>query len=118
MHLSQIHYMPLSPQFFAVLVGLFLVVLALIQLGLLRYAYMPRRGLEDRASSCCSARCSAAISIFRSAPSGRGGDVRPRGRLLRDALRRPGRGAMARHAHRRERRRRRDSEHHVAYLLP
>jgi uncharacterized membrane protein len=47
MHLSQIHYMPLSPQFFAVLVGLFLLVLALIQLGLLRYAYM-RLGVSSR----------------------------------------------------------------------
>src|SRR5262245_36584229 len=38
--MSQIHYLPLSPGFFAVLVGFFVVVAALIQVGILRYAYM------------------------------------------------------------------------------
>jgi uncharacterized membrane protein len=40
MQFSQLHYLPLSPLFFAILVGIFLVVLALIQIGILRYAYM------------------------------------------------------------------------------
>ena len=34
------HYLPLSPAFFAILVALFLVLVALIQVGILRYAYM------------------------------------------------------------------------------
>lgn len=47
MQLSQLHYLPLSPLFFAILVGLFFVVLALIQLGILRYAYM-RLGINSK----------------------------------------------------------------------
>ena len=34
------HYLPLPLPFFALLVGAFLVVLALIQIGILRYAYL------------------------------------------------------------------------------
>jgi len=37
--LSQLHYLPLSPTFFSILVGVFLVLVLLIQLGILRYAY-------------------------------------------------------------------------------
>ena len=33
-------YLPLSPPFFAILVGIFVIILALIQFGILRYAYM------------------------------------------------------------------------------
>ncbi|MBI3436914.1 MAG: DUF1614 domain-containing protein [Proteobacteria bacterium] len=40
MQLSQLHYLPLPPAFFSILVGIFVVVLVLIQLGALRYAYM------------------------------------------------------------------------------
>jgi uncharacterized membrane protein len=40
MHLSQYHYLPLTPGFFAILVGIFVVVIVLIQVGALRYAYM------------------------------------------------------------------------------
>jgi uncharacterized membrane protein len=40
MQFSQLHYLPLAPLFFAVLVGIFFVLLLLIQLGILRYAYM------------------------------------------------------------------------------
>ena len=47
MHLSQFHYLPLAPPFFFILVGLFLILLLLIQLGALRYAYM-RLGLSSR----------------------------------------------------------------------
>jgi uncharacterized membrane protein len=34
------HYLPLAPPFFLLLVGVFVAMLVLIQLGLLRYAYM------------------------------------------------------------------------------
>jgi uncharacterized membrane protein len=40
MHLAQLHYLPLSPAFFSILVALFVILLILIQLGILRYAYM------------------------------------------------------------------------------
>jgi uncharacterized membrane protein len=40
MNLSQFHYLPLTPGFFSILVGVFLVVLVLLQLGALQYAYM------------------------------------------------------------------------------
>jgi hypothetical protein len=50
MSVSQVHYLPLAPPFFFILVGLFLILLLLIQLGVLRYAYM-RLGI----SSCSTA---------------------------------------------------------------
>ncbi|MGY3449562.1 DUF1614 domain-containing protein [Bradyrhizobium sp. USDA 4353] len=37
---SQVHYLPITPAFFAILVLAFGVLLILIQLGILRYAYM------------------------------------------------------------------------------
>jgi hypothetical protein len=37
---SPMQYLPLSLPFFSILVGLFLLVVALIQVGILRYAYM------------------------------------------------------------------------------
>jgi uncharacterized membrane protein len=37
---SQFHYLPLTPGFFSILVGLFVIVLVMLQLGALRYAYM------------------------------------------------------------------------------
>jgi uncharacterized membrane protein len=40
MHQSEMHYLPLAPAYFSVLVGIFLVLLLLIQVGALRYAYM------------------------------------------------------------------------------
>ncbi len=40
MSLDQMHYLPLPPAFFSILVGLFVILLVLIQLGALRYAYM------------------------------------------------------------------------------
>jgi len=49
MPFSQLHYLPLSPLFFAILVGIFVVILALIQVGILRYAYM-RLGVSSRAA--------------------------------------------------------------------
>jgi uncharacterized membrane protein len=47
--MSQLHYLPLSPLFFAALVALFVVLVALIQVGLLRYAYM-RLGVSSKAA--------------------------------------------------------------------
>jgi uncharacterized membrane protein len=40
MQFGQIHYLPLAPLFFSILVGVFFLLLLLIQLGILRYAYM------------------------------------------------------------------------------
>ena len=42
-------YLPLTPGFFSILVGLFVIVLLLIQLGVLRYAYM-RLGMSSGAA--------------------------------------------------------------------
>jgi uncharacterized membrane protein len=47
--MGQMHYLPLSAPFFAFLVGAFLLVLALIQIGILRYAYL-RIGISSRAA--------------------------------------------------------------------
>jgi uncharacterized membrane protein len=46
---SQLHYLPLAPTFFSILVGVFVVLVVLIQLGVLRYAY-PRVGISSRAA--------------------------------------------------------------------
>jgi uncharacterized membrane protein len=49
MRLSQLHYLPLSPTFFSILVAVFVVLVALIEIGALRYAYM-RAGVSSRAA--------------------------------------------------------------------
>jgi uncharacterized membrane protein len=49
MNLSQFHYLPLAPPFFFILVGLFVALLVLIQVGVLRYAYM-RLGISSGAA--------------------------------------------------------------------
>jgi uncharacterized membrane protein len=49
MRWSQLHYLPLPLPFFFILVGLFLLVVALIEIGVLRFAYM-RIGLSSRAA--------------------------------------------------------------------
>jgi uncharacterized membrane protein len=49
MSLSEVHYLPLAPPFFFILVGLFVALLVLIQLGVLRYAYM-RLGISSGAA--------------------------------------------------------------------
>jgi uncharacterized membrane protein len=46
---SQLHYLPLSPTFFSILVGMFVLLVLLTQLGLLRYAYI-RIGISSRAA--------------------------------------------------------------------
>ncbi|MGD0024150.1 MAG: DUF1614 domain-containing protein [Xanthobacteraceae bacterium] len=40
MQMSQFHYLPLTPVFFSILVGIFLIVLILLMLRALRYAYL------------------------------------------------------------------------------
>jgi uncharacterized membrane protein len=47
MHFSQLHYLPLSPNFFSILVGLFVFLIVLLQVGALRYAYQ-RIGISSR----------------------------------------------------------------------
>ena len=46
---SQFHYLPLAPAFFSLLVGVLVVVVVLIQLGILRYAYI-RLGVSARSA--------------------------------------------------------------------
>jgi uncharacterized membrane protein len=40
MHMSQFHYLPLTPGFFSILVGVLAILFLLLQLGALRYAYL------------------------------------------------------------------------------
>jgi uncharacterized membrane protein len=49
MRLSQFHYLPLAPAFFSLLVGALVVLVLLVQLGVLRYAYL-RIGLSPGAA--------------------------------------------------------------------
>lgn len=44
---GHIHYLPLSPAFFSLLVGVLVVLIVLIQVGVLRYAYL-RLGVSSR----------------------------------------------------------------------
>jgi uncharacterized membrane protein len=45
--MGQIHYLPLSPAFFSLLAGLLIMLTILIQVGVLRYAYL-RLGVSSR----------------------------------------------------------------------
>jgi uncharacterized membrane protein len=47
--MSQMHYLPLSPAFFSILVGLFVLLAILIQIGILRYAYA-RLGMSPQSA--------------------------------------------------------------------
>ena len=49
MHVSHLHYLPLSPAFFSLLVGIFLVLFVLLQVKALQYAYT-RLGLSSSAA--------------------------------------------------------------------
>ena len=40
MEMSQFHYLPLTPGFFSILVGIFGIVFLLLELGALRYAFL------------------------------------------------------------------------------
>jgi uncharacterized membrane protein len=47
MHANQLHYLPLSLPFFSILAGIFVFLFVLLQVGVLRYAYM-RIGISAR----------------------------------------------------------------------
>jgi uncharacterized membrane protein len=47
MHLSELNYLPLTPSFFSILVALFVLLVVLLQIGVLRYAYA-RIGVSSR----------------------------------------------------------------------
>ena len=47
--MSQLHYLPLTPTFFSILLGVLVLLVVLIHLGLLRYAYT-RIGVSSRAA--------------------------------------------------------------------
>ena len=49
MHANQLHYLPLSLPFFSILAGIFVFLVVLLQIGILRYAYM-RIGISARAA--------------------------------------------------------------------
>jgi uncharacterized membrane protein len=49
MPFSHLHYLPLPLAFFSILVGIFLVVVALLEIGALEYAYI-RLGVSPRAA--------------------------------------------------------------------
>jgi uncharacterized membrane protein len=49
MQSSQMNYLPLAPAFFLILVGIFLIAVVLIEIRVLRYAYM-RTGISSRAA--------------------------------------------------------------------
>src|SRR5262249_911083 len=49
MQASQMHYLPLSPPFFSILVAIFIALVLLLQLGALHYAYT-RIGISARAA--------------------------------------------------------------------
>ena len=40
MQMSHMHYLPLTPGFFSILIGILGIVFLLLQLGVLRYAYL------------------------------------------------------------------------------
>jgi uncharacterized membrane protein len=49
MQMSQMHYLPLTPGFFSILVGLLALLIVFVQLGLLRFAFM-RLGVSSGAA--------------------------------------------------------------------
>jgi hypothetical protein len=52
---SQFHYLPLTPGSFSILVFLAVVLVVLIQLRILGYAYMRLGGVRELHSCSCSA---------------------------------------------------------------
>lgn len=62
MQFSHLHYLPLPYLFFSILVGIFLLLLVLLQIGALRYAYM-RLGISAR-SAMLILLCSLVGSYF------------------------------------------------------
>ena len=45
--MGQLHYLPISPTFFSILLGLLILLIVLVQVGALRYAYL-RLGVSSR----------------------------------------------------------------------
>ena len=62
MHANQLHYLPLSLSFFSILAGIFVFLVALLQVGILRYAYV-RLGISAR-SAMLILLCSLVGSYF------------------------------------------------------
>jgi uncharacterized membrane protein len=114
MHQSQMHYLPLAPGYFSALVVLFLVLLLLIQLGALRYAYM-RLGVSSRTAlillfgSLIGSYFNIPIAQLPQEHVVMGREID----FFGDALRRSLRRAVAMHRTCCERRRRRHPNHHV-----
>ena len=48
MQSGEMNYLPLAPAFFLILIGIFIIAVVVIELRLLRYAYM-RTGISSRA---------------------------------------------------------------------
>ena len=58
MHLSHVHYLPLTLPFFSILVGVFLLLVVLLQVEAFRYAYA-RLGVSSADGSDCKCCCAA-----------------------------------------------------------
>src|SRR5713101_3302668 len=101
---SQFQYLPLTPGLFSILVVLFVGLIILIQLGILRYAYMrlgvgPGIAMVLLFGSLIGSYFNIPITLLPGQP------IRSDRRVLRHALYRAGRGVVARHGSRRECRR-------------
>ena len=66
---SQLHYLPLTPAFFSILVGVLVALVVLIQLGILRYAYT-RIGIGSIRSSAAKQIRTTYRSVLTSASMG------------------------------------------------
>jgi len=64
MHLGHAQYLPVAPPMFALLAGALAILLILIQVRVLRFAYMQLGVSSGRAFFCCLAHFSAAMSTF------------------------------------------------------
>ena len=113
--MGQMHYLPLSAPFFAFLVGAFLVVLALIQIGILRYAYL-RIGISSGWAMVLllGSLIGSYINIPIAQLPEREVQSGARRQLLRHAIRGADGGRMAGHGDRGQCRRRGDSGAAVA----
>ena len=105
------HYLPLTPVLFSILVFLFIGLVILIQLRILRYAYM-RLGVSPGAAlmllfgSLIGSYFNIPVTVLPGTDRAVGADRR----LLRHAICRALRRFLARHGDRRQCRRRRDPD--------
>ena len=115
MQMSQLHYLPLTPGFFSILVGVFFILLILLMLGALRRAYL---NLGVSSTTAMLLLLGSLIGSYFNIPIAelpqRAGRVQPGDRILRHAVHRAGGGALAGHRHRRQCRRRRHPDADVA----